>query len=137
MWSELWDEEFSHGVKVNEDGVFVDKTPASIEKMIVENLINGYAPKRVEARIPILSFYALGIPKLSNAYTEEQKALHEQFYRNVSIPFSRSLASEFHSRFPHAKIVEIPDGHHYCFIVQEELVYTEMRKFLFSPPIPL
>ena len=29
IWSELWDEEISHGVKVNEAGVYIDKMPAS------------------------------------------------------------------------------------------------------------
>jgi len=79
IWSELWDEEISHGVKVNEAGVYMDKTPASVEKMMVENLINGYAPKRVEVKIPTLSFYARRKPKLSNAYTDEQKAAFDQF----------------------------------------------------------
>ncbi len=130
IWSDLWDEEFSHGVKVNEAGIFVDRMPESIEKMMTDNLSVGYAPKRVEAKIPILSFYALGKLKLSNAYTEEQKAEFDQFWQDVRAPFFRSLFSEFHSRFPHAKIVEIPDGHHYCFIAQEDLVYEEMRKFL-------
>ncbi len=130
IWSELWDEEISHGVKVNEAGIFVDRMPPSVEKMMVENLIKGYAPKRVEAKIPALSFYAWKKPKLSNAYTEEQKAAFDQFERNVAKPFFKSLISEFQNRFPHAKIIVIPDGHHYCFIVQEELVHDEMRKFL-------
>jgi pimeloyl-ACP methyl ester carboxylesterase len=130
IWSELWDEEFSHGVKVNEDGVYVDKMPASIENMMIKNLIKEYVPKRVEAKIPILSFYAWKKPKLSNVYSEEQKAAFDQFERNVAKPFFKSLISEFQNRFPHAKIVVIPDGHHYCFIAQEELVYDEMRKFL-------
>lgn len=130
IWSELWDEEFSHGIKINEDGVFVDRMPESVEKMMAENLIKGYAPKRVEAKIPTLGFYAQGKPKLSNAYTEEQKAAFDQFNRDVRVPFSISLISEFQTRFPHAKIVVIPDGHHYCFIAQEELVYKEMSKFL-------
>jgi len=110
--------------------VVVDRMPESIEKMMVENLIKGYAPKQVEAKIPILSFYAWKIPKLSNAYTDEQKAAFDQFERDVAKPFFRSLISEFQNRFPHAKTVVIPDGHHYCFIAQEELVYGEMRKFL-------
>jgi pimeloyl-ACP methyl ester carboxylesterase len=130
IWSDLWDEEISHNIKVNEAGIFVDKMSETIEKMMVENLVKGYAPKRVEARIPILSFYAQGKPTLSNAYTDEQLAAFDQFHRDVRIPFSKSLISEFQSRFPHAKVVEIPDGHHYCFIVQEELVYGEMQKFL-------
>jgi pimeloyl-ACP methyl ester carboxylesterase len=130
IWSELWEQEISHSVKVNEEGVFVDKMPASVEKMMLENLSIGYAPKKVEAKIPTLSFYARRKPKLSNVYTEEQKAAFNQFHREVEEPFSRSLISEFQNRFPHARIVVIPDGHHYCFIVQEELVHDEMCKFL-------
>ena len=130
IWSELWDEEISHNVTVNEAGIVVDRMPAAIEKMMVENLIKGYAPKRVEAKIPILSFYAWKIPKLSNVYTEEQKATFDQFERNVAKPFFRTLISEFQNRFPHAKTIVIHDGHHYCFIAQEELVHAEMRKFL-------
>ena len=130
IWSELWDEEIAHGVKVNEDGVFVDRMPASVEKMMIENLADRYAPKRVDAPIPILSFYAPRTPKLSNVYTEEQKALFYEFHRRVNEPFGRSLIAEFQSRFPDAKIVVIPEGHHYCFIAQEELVHNEMRKFL-------
>ena len=130
IWSELWDEEMSHEIKVNEEGVFVDRMPATIETQMVENLVRGYAPKRVKAEIPTLSIYAQKIPKLSNAYTDEQKAVFEQFHQMVEKPFFLSLISEFQSRFPHAKIVVIPDGHHFCFIAQEDLVHNEMRKFL-------
>lgn len=130
IWSELWDEEFSHGVTVNEDGVYVDRMPAAVGKMIVENLITKYVPKRVEARIPILAFYGLRKRKLSDNYTAEQKATYDQFHRDVGEPFFKSVIAEFQSRFPHAKIVVIPGGHHYCFIAQEDLVYAEMRKFL-------
>jgi pimeloyl-ACP methyl ester carboxylesterase len=130
IWSEVWDAEFTHNAKINEDGVFVDKMTEAIETMMVENLIKGYAPKRVEAKIPILSFYARKTPKLSNAYTEEQKAAFYEFHQNVEKPFFKSIIDEFQNRFPHAKTIVIPEGHHYCFIVQEQLVYNEIRKFL-------
>jgi pimeloyl-ACP methyl ester carboxylesterase len=130
IWSELWDEEFSHGVTVNDDGVYVDKMPASIENRIVENLITGYVPKPVEAKIPILCFYGLRKRTLSSDYTEEQKAANERFHNDVREPFIRSILAEFQSRFPHAKTIVIPGGHHYCFIAQEEQVYREMQKFL-------
>lgn len=132
IWSELWDEEFSHGVKVNAEGVYVDRMPASIENLIVENLIRGYIPKRLEARIPTLAFYGRRKRKLSNEYTEEQKAAYERFHRDVQEPFFESVVAEFQSRFPHAKIVVIPNGHHYCFIAQDDRVYHEMRKFLLA-----
>lgn len=130
IWSEIWDVEMAHEVKVNEDGIFVERMPESVAGMMFENLFNGYAPKRVNAQIPILSFYALGTPKQSNDYSEEQKASFDQFFQRVRNPFYMSLVSEFQNRFPHAKIVMIPEGHHFCFIAQEELVYDEMRKFL-------
>jgi pimeloyl-ACP methyl ester carboxylesterase len=132
IWSELWDEEISRTVKINEAGIVVDKMPEPVARMLTENLIKEYAPKRVEAKKPILSIYAQKIPRLSNAYTEEQKAAFDQFHRNVEQPFFRSLISEFQERFPHAKILVIPDGHHYCFIAQEELVYREMLNFLLT-----
>lgn len=130
IWSELWDEEISHSVKVNEAGIVVDKMPEPIYELMVQNLIKGYAPKEVQAKVPTLSIYAQKIPRLSNAYTADQKAAFEQFHQTVEQPFFRSLISEFQERFPHAKIVVIPNGHHYCFIAQEDFVYDEMRKFM-------
>src|SRR5262245_12102040 len=55
IWSELWDEEIAHGVKANENGVIVDRMPASIEKMM-QDMAVGYIPKKVDAHIPVLSF---------------------------------------------------------------------------------
>jgi pimeloyl-ACP methyl ester carboxylesterase len=130
IWNEVWDEEISHGVKINEEGIFVDRMPAAVEKMMVENLINEYAPKKVETKIPILSFYGKRKRKLTDDYTDEQKAAYETFHHDVIEPFFREMVAEFQSRFPHAKILVIPDGHHYCFMAQEELVHEEMRKFL-------
>jgi pimeloyl-ACP methyl ester carboxylesterase len=130
IWSGLWDVEMSHEVKVNEEGIFVERMPESVGERMLENLIIGYTPKKVQGKIPTLSFYALGKPKQSNAYTEQQRAAFDQFFLHVRNPFYSSLIAEFHSRFPHAKIVVIPDGHHFCFIAQEDPVYDEMRKFL-------
>jgi pimeloyl-ACP methyl ester carboxylesterase len=130
IWSEVWDEEFAHGVKVNEEGIYVDKMPTSIEKMFVENLIVEYAPKKVEAIIPMLYFFGQRKRKLTDYYTGKQKAAFDQFHRDIQEPFFRSTIAEIQNRFPHAKIVLIPGGHHYCFMAQEELVHDEMRKFL-------
>jgi pimeloyl-ACP methyl ester carboxylesterase len=130
IWSELWDIEMSHQASANDDGIFVERMPKAARKLLIEHLITRYTPKEVEAKIPTLSFYALGIHKQSNIYTEEQKALFDQFFLNVRNPFYMSLISEFQERVPHGKIVVIPEGHHFCFIAQEELVYHEMRKFL-------
>ena len=99
---------------------------------MVDNLIKGYVPKSVAAKIPVFIFYAPGVPTLQSGYTDEQIAAFRQYFKNIREPVLRSVMAEFQSRFPHAKIVEIPDGHHYCFMVQAELVAGEMRKFLFE-----
>ena len=130
IWNEVWDEEFRHGVIVNEEGIFIDRMPEAVEKQLIENLITQYAPPKVEATIPTLHFFGNRKRKLSDDYTEEQKAAYEQFDRNIREPFFWSIIDDFRSRFPQAKIMVIPNGHHYCFIAQEDLVYEEIRKFL-------
>jgi len=130
IWSDLWDEEFSHGVMQNEEGIFVDRMPTSIGEQIVQNMIVDYAPKKVEAKIPILCLYGRRKRQLSDDYTNEQKAAFDKFYQDVLEPFRNSIIDEFKSRFPQAKIVIIPNGHHYCFIAHEDLVYEKMRNFL-------
>jgi hypothetical protein len=84
----------------------------------------------VEAKIPILNIFAQKTPRLLSKYTEEQKGAFAQFHRDILQPYFRSIISEFQLRFPHAEVIVIPDGHHYCFIAQEELVYREMKNFL-------
>lgn len=130
IWSELWDEEFSHGVSVNEDGIYVDRMPAYVEQAMVKNLVQDYAPKKVTAQIPTLCFYGQRRRTLTDEYTAEQKAAFEVFIRDVRDPFFKSIIAEFQGRFPQAKIVVIPGGHHYCFIAQADQVEAEMWKFL-------
>jgi non-heme chloroperoxidase len=130
IWSEVWDEDIAHGVKVNEAGVVVDRMPDAVGEALAENLIRTYAPKRLQASIPTLSFYGQRKKKLSEAYTAEQKAAYDQYYENVVLPGFHALIADFQARFPQAKIVVIPNGHHYCFMAQEEVVLAEMRSFL-------
>ena len=130
IWSELWDEEFSHGVRVNEDGIYVDRMPTHVEQAMVKNLIQDYAPKKVTAQIPTLCFYGQRRRTLTDEYTAEQKAAFEVFIRDVRDPFFKSIIAEFQGRFPQARVIVIPNGHHYCFIAQAEQVEAEMRKFL-------
>ena len=35
IWSDVWDEEIAHSVSVNDEGIYVDRMPASIEKMMI------------------------------------------------------------------------------------------------------
>ena len=62
--------------------------------------------------------------------TDEQKADILNHVETRENTWTRESIELFQRNVPHAKIIEIPQGHHYCFIKQEELVYNEMRKFL-------
>ena len=130
IWSEVWDEEYAHGVIVNEEGIYVDRMPEYVATMMTEHLIAGYAPKRVQAVIPTLFFIGNRKRTRFEGYTAEQIAAYETFDREVREPFLREIVAEFQGRFRHAKTIVIPGGHHYCFMAQEQLVYDEMNKFL-------
>ena len=63
----------------------------------------------------------------------EEVAVQAEILQHVEArenAWTRESIEFFRRNVPHAKIVEIPDGHHYGFIEQEELVYEEMRRFL-------
>jgi len=130
IWSELWDEETLHIVKISADGKVVDKMPDEIAQKIIDASRN-YPPEDLTIKVPALSIYAIWDHYLFPDYlTEEQEVLLIEFQNQVRLPIQRECIKQFRQNVPHAKIIEIPQGHHYCFIKQEELVYEEMRKFL-------
>ena len=128
--ADVWDEAIKHGLVQNEKGMFVDKDTGEIAKAMMDTMYS-FAPEYTSIRIPVLSFYAIPTTFEPPDYlTEEQKNLWLEFMRNVFLPSREKNMENFRTDVPHARIFEIPDGHHYCFVVQEGLVYEEMRKFL-------
>jgi hypothetical protein len=90
-----------------------------------------YAPEDAKIKIPVLSFFTRNDHLAFPGYlTEEQKMVKLEFWRKAWIPWIDKNIKRFQTDIPHARIIEIPDGHHYCFMAQEDLVYDEMRKFL-------
>ena len=132
IWSELMDEHHRHEVKLNTEGKVVWKMSDGIAKAINQTA-SSYVPEDAKIQAPVLSIYAI---KENNYYvspnymTVEQQAQMVEFFETVQQPWNRHCIEQFRRNVPHAKIVEIPRGHHYCFIKQEELVFDEMRKFL-------
>ena len=128
--ADVWDEAIKHNLVQNEKGMFVDKDTGEIAKAMTDAM-NSYAPEFTSIRAPVLSFYAIPTAfEPPNYLTEEQKNLWLEFMQNVFLPSRKRGMEKFSADVPHAKIIEIPGGHHYCFIVQEDLVYNEMRNFL-------
>jgi len=68
----------------------------------------------------------------SDDMTEEQKAQVIDYFNTALLSSARNSIEQFRRKAPHAKIVVIPSGHHYCFIRHEELVFNEMIQFLSS-----
>ena len=132
VWNDAMDEQTRHVFKETPDGKVMDKM-SEVEFKALTNTVNSYVPEYSKIRVPILSFFALqdGSAFLSSEYmTDEQKALVMDFFKTVRQPYTRQYIEQFRREVPHANVVEIPSGHHYCFIAKEELVFEEMRKFL-------
>jgi non-heme chloroperoxidase len=132
IWGELMEEQTKHTVRTTLDGKVMDKM-SKTEFKALNNTVDSYTPEYSKIRSPILSFFTLqdGSAFLSSEYmTEEQKALVIDFFKTVRQPYNKKYIERFRQNTPHAKVIEIPQGHHYCFIKHEELVYEEMRKYL-------
>jgi len=128
--SEIWDEVMKYELIQNEKGMFVEKDTGEIAKAMTDAM-NSYAPEFTSISVPVLSFYAIPTAFESPDYlTEDQKNSWLEFMRNVFLPSRKEKIEKFRVDVPHARIIEILDGHHYCYIVQEDLVYEEMRRFL-------
>ena len=134
IWCDEMDENLRHAVKTSPEGKIVDKMPEDIGKAL-EETITGYKPEDSKIQAPVLSFIVLkaGHYYLSPDYmSEEQKAQVLEYYDKVRPALELDCIEQLQRAVPHARIVVIPDGHHYCFIKHEELVYDEMSKFLAS-----
>jgi non-heme chloroperoxidase len=132
IWTEAMAEQSLHEITQAPDGKIIDRMSDRISKAITDTL-TSYVLEDAKIKVPTLAFFALskGINTISDEWmTNEQKAelLHHVETRENS--WTSESIELFQRNVSHAKIVEIPDGHHYCFIEQEGLVYEEMRKFL-------
>lgn len=132
IWSEAMQEQSLHEVTQASDEKIVDRMSVSIDKALGETL-NGYVPEYSKIKAPSLAFFAFskGIQNLANDWmTDKQKAALRHHVEMREDPWTRESVEHFRRDVPQAKIVEIPKGHHYCFIHTEDLVYEEMRNFL-------
>ena len=132
IWTEAMQEQSLHEITMAPDGKIIDHMSDVITKAI-NNMLTSYVPEDSKINVPTLAFYSFskGVNTISDEWmTDEQKAElinHVETRENL---WTRESIEQFQRNVPHAKIIEIPRGHHYCFIKQEELVYQEMRKFL-------
>jgi non-heme chloroperoxidase len=131
IWSEVFDTEVEHSIKWTPEGKVVDKMTDDINKAI-QAMIDTYIPEDAQIQAPVLSFFALtdSANYVADFMSDEQRAQVVEFFETVRTPYDRAWIEQFQRNVPHARVVVIPQGHHYCFIRQEELVFAEMRGFL-------
>jgi pimeloyl-ACP methyl ester carboxylesterase len=132
IWGELMDEHILHEVCINSEGKVVDKMSDEISKAI-DDTVASYVPEDAKIRVPVLGIYAIreNTYFVAPAYmTENQQAQMIEFFDKFQQPWNMHSIEQFRRNVPHARVVEIPRGHHYCFIKQAEIVFNEMRKFL-------
>jgi hypothetical protein len=98
-------------------------------------MTHTYVPEDAKVRAPALGIFAID----NGAYlacaewmTEEQRAQLLHFYATVSHEWVQGNIDAFRRNLPQARVVMIPQGHHYVFIKSAEQVYEEMRHFLDS-----
>jgi len=134
IWGSVIEEQGLHEIMIQSDGKVVDRMSSAIESELNATL-SGYEPEDAKIQAPTLSFFAF--PDASSFISQEtmtaaQQAQVVEFFETTRHAWLQHSMQQFHRNVPHAKIVEIPHGHHYIFISHEELVFDEMRNFLFS-----
>jgi pimeloyl-ACP methyl ester carboxylesterase len=134
IWTEAMQQQSLHEITVAPDGKIVDRMSETVNKALMDTMAS-YELEDAQIKVPALAFYALskGRNTISEDWmTEEQKAELKNHVETKENAWTRESIEKFRQNVPQARIVEISDGHHYCFIQQEELVYREMRNFLLA-----
>jgi pimeloyl-ACP methyl ester carboxylesterase len=132
IWSEAMAQQSRHEIIKQPDGRVADRMSDSISKAITDTL-TSYVLEDSKITAPTLAFFSLskGVNTISDDWmTEEQKTELRSHVKTRENRWTRESIEQLQQNVPHARIIEIPQGHHYCFIQQEELIYQEMRKFL-------
>jgi non-heme chloroperoxidase len=134
IWTESMEEQSLHEIMKTPEGIIVEKMTDAINQAIMDTL-TSYVPEDSKIKAPTLSFFAIseGCHAISDDWmTEEQKTQIMNHFETTANSWKKENIEQFRQNVPHAKIIEIPQGHHHCFIKQEELVYEEMRTFLLN-----
>lgn len=132
IWTEAMAQQSLHEIIKTPEGKIADRMSDGISKAIT-NTLTSYVLEDSKIKSPTLAFFSLskGLNTISdNWMTEEQKIELKSHVETRENDWTRESIEKFRQNIRHAKIIEIPRGHHYCFIQQEELVYAEIRKFL-------
>ena len=134
IWTDAMVHQSLHEISKTPEGKVVDKMSEAVNKALMDTLM-GYDLEDSKIKVPTLAFfsYSKGLNAISDEWmTEEQKEEIRKHVETRENLWTRESIEKFRRSVPHARVIEIPNGHHYCFIQQGELVYEEMRTFLLA-----
>jgi pimeloyl-ACP methyl ester carboxylesterase len=133
IWGELYAEEILHEITTMPEGKIVERMSDELNQKFIR-ISRNYSPEDAKTTAPVLSFYAIWdrFDLFPDYLTEEQKSILLEYRKNIRLPVQKDLIDKFRRDVPQAKIIEIPQGHHWCFIKHEELIYRAMRDFLLA-----
>lgn len=132
--SKAMQEQSQYEVMRSPDGKIIDRMSDKIGQALA-NTLNGYTPEEAGIKAPVLGIFSIsnGIYYVSDEWmNEEQKAQVLKFFENENKAWIQENIELFKRNLPQARLLILPEGHHYCFIRREEEVYQAMRGFLSS-----
>jgi pimeloyl-ACP methyl ester carboxylesterase len=132
IWGPEMEADLRANVSLSPEGHVIEKSTDAISSALNQT-IRTYSPDYERIHTPMLAFFALhdGHDFLSADFmTAEQQAQVLDYFIHDRHPHIQHYIDQFRCWVPHARIVVIPNGHHYCFLKQADLVYREMLSFL-------
>ena len=129
IWNEVYDTTMIFDLEKNAEGKYVEKDTAFVARQILES-VTTYDHRHANIQVPVLWFSAITNPMRPAYFTDEQRKAADDFHFNQWLPYQQREIAQFKADVPHAKVIEIPNSNHACFISDEDLVYEEMSSFL-------
>jgi pimeloyl-ACP methyl ester carboxylesterase len=132
IWSDWMEEQAQHDITITPQGKVIDGMSDAITAAL-NNTLTSYVPEDAKIKAPTLGIYAIsnGRYYISDDWmTEEQKSQIKEFFATTNYSWIMENIEQFRRNVPHAQIVVLLEGHHYCFIKKEKEVYDEMQRFL-------
>jgi non-heme chloroperoxidase len=134
IWSEAMEEQSHYEVTKSPEGKITDRMSDSIGQALTHTM-RSYIPEEAKIKVPVLGIFSIsnGSYYISTEWmTEEQKTQVREFFDTTNYAWIQENIEQFQRNMPQARVLILPEGHHYCFIKREEEVYNEMRKFLLT-----
>jgi pimeloyl-ACP methyl ester carboxylesterase len=134
IWGPELEADLRANVTLTPGGQVVEKMTDAISSALSATM-KTYFPDYASIRTPMLSIFVLhaGADFLSPDFMSvDQRAQVINYFNNDRHPHIRNYIEQFRCSLPHARVVVIPDGHHYCFIKQADQVFHEIRSFLLN-----